>query len=62
MQYRKLDQYQQFIHMSRYARWRDDLKRRESWEETIDRYINYFAGKCPAVPSGTVEEIGRAHV
>ncbi len=60
MQYRKLDQYQQFIHMSRYARWRDDLKRRESWEETIDRYINYFAGKCPAVPSGTVEELRNA--
>lgn len=34
--------YQQFIHVSRYARWRDDLGRRETWEETVDRYINFW--------------------
>lgn len=32
--------YQQFIHLSRYARWRDDLKRRETWDETVDRYVD----------------------
>ena len=37
--------YQQFIHVSRYARYSDDLKRRETWEETVDRYIKYFKGK-----------------
>jgi ribonucleoside-triphosphate reductase len=26
--------YQEFIHLSRYARWRDDLGRREMWPET----------------------------
>ena len=34
--------YQQFIHKSRYARWIEDEKRRETWEETVDRYINYM--------------------
>jgi len=36
-------QYQEYIHLSRYARWREDLGRRETWEETVDRYISYFA-------------------
>ena len=34
--------YQQYIAMSRYARYRDDLGRRETWEEVVDRYIQYF--------------------
>jgi ribonucleoside-triphosphate reductase (thioredoxin) len=34
--------YQDYIHISRYARYRDDLGRRETWEETIDRYIDHF--------------------
>jgi len=34
--------YQNFIHLSRYARWEPKLKRRETWEETIDRYFNFF--------------------
>lgn len=32
--------YQEFIHLSRYSRWIDDKKRRETWEETVERYIN----------------------
>lgn len=36
-------QYQQFIHISRYARWLEQEGRREqSWEETADRYVNYI--------------------
>lgn len=34
--------YQQFIHKSRYARWLETEGRRESWEETVDRYITYM--------------------
>lgn len=34
--------YQTFIHVSRYARWRDDLGRREQWDETVDRYFDFF--------------------
>lgn len=35
-------EYQSFIHLSRYARWRDELGRRETWEETVDRYISFW--------------------
>ena len=31
--------YQSFIAISRYARWLEDENRRETWEETVDRYI-----------------------
>ena len=31
--------YQSFIHMSRYSRWLDEEQRRETWEETVDRYL-----------------------
>ena len=31
--------YQTFIAVSRYARWLDDEKRRETWAETVQRYI-----------------------
>lgn len=34
--------YQNFIHKSRYARFRDDLGRRENWDETVTRYFDYF--------------------
>jgi ribonucleoside-triphosphate reductase len=34
--------YQQFIHLSRYARWNEEKGRRETWEETVDRYFNFF--------------------
>ena len=37
-----MDQYQSFIHKSRYARWLEDEGRRETWEETVHRYINFF--------------------
>lgn len=32
--------YQAFIHTSRYARWLDSEGRRESWPETVGRYMN----------------------
>jgi len=32
--------YQTFIHKSRYARWLDKEKRRETWEETVSRYMD----------------------
>ena len=37
--------YQDFIHISRYARFNDDLGRRETWDETVDRYIRFFQEK-----------------
>ncbi len=34
--------YQQFIHLSRYARWDDTVGRRETWDETVQRYFDFF--------------------
>lgn len=64
--------YQQVIYKSRYSRWRDDLGRREKWEETVDRYIqnvvapsldglinNSQKGQEPQT-EGLVEEIRQA--
>lgn len=31
--------YQQVIAASRYSRWIEEENRRETWEETVDRYI-----------------------
>ena len=35
-------QYQQFIHLSRYSRWNYEHKRRETWNETVNRYFLFF--------------------
>ena len=34
--------YQEYIHLSRYARWDYTLGRRETWDETVERYFNFF--------------------
>lgn len=34
--------YQTYIHLSRYARWREDLGRRETFDETVQRYFDFF--------------------
>jgi ribonucleoside-triphosphate reductase len=36
------DPYRNFIAVSRYARWREDLGRRETWVETVGRYISFM--------------------
>jgi ribonucleoside-diphosphate reductase alpha chain len=35
-------EYQSFIHLSRYGRWDYAKNRRETWEETVERYFNFF--------------------
>jgi len=37
-----MDQYQQFIHKSRYARWIPEESRRETWAETVNRYVDFW--------------------
>lgn len=34
--------YEEYIALSRYARWLPDEARRESWEETVQRYIQFM--------------------
>ena len=35
--------YQNFIALSRYARWKEDEQRRETWMETVERYFDYMS-------------------
>jgi len=53
--------YQEFIHLSRYARWIEEEKRRETWPETIDRYISHMCekkckGKIPREVKSEIRE------
>ena len=37
-----VDPYRNFIHVSRYSRWLEDKNRRETWVETVDRYMDFM--------------------
>ena len=37
-----MDAYQQYIHKSRYARYLPEEQRRETWEETVNRYVQFW--------------------
>jgi len=57
--------YQEFIHKSRYARWLEDEGRRENFDETVDRYVNFMVnqvkGKCNYdLPAADVEDLREA--
>src|ERR1035437_1985554 len=43
----ELSPYSAFIHKSRYARWDEEQCRREDWDETVNRYVSYFAPRIP---------------
>ena len=58
---RKLSPYQQYIAKSRYARWIPELNRRENWDETVHRYIEFFIPRIPqADREATVAELEKA--
>lgn len=38
-------QYQEYIALSRYARWNAKENRRESWQETVKRYVQYWVDR-----------------
>ena len=52
--------YQAFIHTSRYARWLETDGRRETWSETVQRYVNNVVAKVSAVDKSTTDEISEA--
>jgi ribonucleoside-diphosphate reductase alpha chain len=37
-----VDPYRNFIHISRYARWIESENRRETWQETVERYTDFM--------------------
>ena len=42
-----LDNYQRFIHVSRYARFLPELNRRETWDETVTRLTDFIRKHAP---------------
>ena len=37
-----MSDYQNIIAMSRYARWNEEQQRRETWQETVTRLLNFY--------------------
>lgn len=53
-----MNDYQHYISASRYARFLPEKKRRETWEETVGRYINFFTEKYPDIfPGKEVQKV-----
>jgi len=50
--------YEDYIAVSRYARYLPEQQRREDWGETVDRYVNYFSEKfnLPTLLSTEIRE------
>src|SRR5690606_3192893 len=40
-----MSEYSRYIAVSRYCRWIEGKNRRETWEEAVNRYLNFFASK-----------------
>lgn len=53
-----MNDYQRFIATSRYARWVPELNRRETWEETVDRFMTHIVKD--KVDAATKDEIRAA--
>ena len=48
-----MDQYREYIAASRYARYVDENNRRETWPETVDRFVDYIFSRTPAIEGNT---------
>ena len=48
--------YQNFIALSRYARWKEDEQRRETWGETVSRYFDYMTNHLKETCNFTLED------
>jgi len=52
--------YQQYIHKSRYARYLPELNRREHWQETVQRYVDYMFDKVGVDDASLKKEVFNA--
>jgi hypothetical protein len=51
--------YSSFIFTVKYAKWLEDQQRRESWPETVKRYVDFFTERYPDHQK-TLEKCGRS--
>jgi len=49
-----LSPYSSYIHKSKYARWIESEGRRETWDETVDRFVDYMEYRFPGVAMGDI--------
>lgn len=50
----------EFIYVRTYSRWMDDELRRETWQETVGRYVDFLAAERPIVPKHILESAREA--
>ena len=54
--------YQSYIHLSRYSRWLPEKNRRETWEETVGRYFDFFDDHIQENTKGKIPKDVRAEL
>jgi ribonucleoside-triphosphate reductase len=52
-----MDQFQEFVVTRSYCKWQEDKGRRESWDECVNRYYDYFEERFPEVSGEDWESI-----
>ena len=50
----------EFVFTRSYAKWLEDRRRRETWEEAVQRYVDWVAANRPAVPKDILLRIRAA--
>jgi ribonucleoside-triphosphate reductase len=55
-----MNQYQQYIHKSRYAKFLPEQGRREDWKETVGRYVDYIFERNPKLDANLKQDIFNA--
>ena len=56
-----METYEKIIHLSRYSRWLDSKGRRETWEETVQRLIDFWKERV-VLPEELFKELYQAIV
>ena len=55
-----MNQYQSYIHKSRYAKFLPEMGRREDWSDTVGRYVDYIFAKTEKLPVSLKQDIFNA--
>lgn len=55
-----MNQYQEYIHKSRYAKYLPDQGRREDWSETVSRYVDYVFERNNKLPAELKKDVYNA--
>lgn len=49
--------YENYIHLSRYSKWIEDENRRENYEDSVERYVNYFKNRYDIFPIDDIRKM-----